>query len=141
MENKEQFDNSIKVLVKAYLNETLKHANCRACAVGNLVCDGMGYNMLNIDEMVWELPSRKRRTYALWPNARFRSCSNVDGIKEVKSTGYTWKEFFNIESAFESVSNDPDGYKGLCAVFDVLINIHKGSDKELEEVKLQLSNQ
>lgn len=41
MKNKEQFDNSIKVLVKAYLEGTLLHLEVCACAVGNLIADGM----------------------------------------------------------------------------------------------------
>ncbi len=130
MKNKEQFDNSIKVLVKAYLSDTLRHANCMVCAVGNLVCAGMGYDMIPAVKG-WELPSGQLRYYADWPY-------EGSGEQEINSTGYTREDIVLIEEAFESKNGDQDGYKGLCAVFDVLVKIHQGSDKELELAKEQL---
>jgi hypothetical protein len=43
---KATFENSVDVLVKAYLNDTLEHGQCHACAVGNLICAETG-NLLN----------------------------------------------------------------------------------------------
>ena len=34
---KATFSNSVDILVKAYFNDTLRHGNCLACAVGNLM--------------------------------------------------------------------------------------------------------
>lgn len=39
---KANFENSVNVLVKAYFNDTLRHGNCYACAVGNLVAESSG---------------------------------------------------------------------------------------------------
>lgn len=41
------FNHSVNVLVKAYLNNTLAHSTCYACAVGNLVADGIGTKVIN----------------------------------------------------------------------------------------------
>jgi hypothetical protein len=38
---KPTFSNTIDILVKAYLNDTLQHESCSACAVGNLVSHSM----------------------------------------------------------------------------------------------------
>lgn len=39
MYKQEQFEKSVNILVNAYHNEVLVHANCAACAVGNLIHD------------------------------------------------------------------------------------------------------
>ncbi len=127
IKNKEQFDNSIKVLVKAYLEGTLEHGVPCACAVGNLIGEGKRawYDIVSRIKLNFDLPS----------------ATHDEGISEIKSTGYKVKEIVRIEKAFERVTQDPDGYKGLCAVFDVLVKIHQGSDKELELAKEQLVKQ
>ena len=40
---KATFENSVSVLVRAYMNDTLIHGNCFACAVGNLIVDANKY--------------------------------------------------------------------------------------------------
>jgi hypothetical protein len=42
------FNHTVNVLVKAYLNDTLRHNNCYACAVGNMIAsaNGFKYSML-----------------------------------------------------------------------------------------------
>jgi len=132
MKNKEQFDNSIKVLVKAYLEGTLTHTLACSCAVGNLISDSMHCEASNWFDIVFKINHKQDplllRNYSL-------------GIKEINSTDYSIEEIILIEKAFESVVavyDDLDGYKGLCAVFDVLIDIHKGSDKQLKLAKEEL---
>ncbi len=42
MKNKSLYDKTVSILVDAYMNDTLQHGNCFACAVGNIVaanCD------------------------------------------------------------------------------------------------------
>lgn len=48
---KATFEKSIDILVKAYLNDTLKHGSCRACAVANLLADRC--KSLGIDVSRW----------------------------------------------------------------------------------------
>ena len=42
MKNKELFDHSVSVLVRAYFEGTLASGTCNACAVGNLIVSGLG---------------------------------------------------------------------------------------------------
>jgi len=128
MKNKEQFDNSIKVLVKAYLEGTLTHGDPCACAVGNLIGGRAWYDIISYIKSGFDP----------------LEVHNYDmAIAEVNSTGYKLEKVVLIEKAFECANHDldKDGYKGLCAVFDVLVKIHQGGNKEFEEAKLQLSKQ
>lgn len=136
MKNKEQFDNSIKVLVKAYLEDTLIHTESCACAVGNLIADGMEYTIYK--NRYWK-DKNNNIIYPSWFQGIGRP--NEETLELFNCTNYTVENIVLIERAFEEKFDDVDGYKGLCAVFDVLIKIHQGSDKELEEAKLQLSKQ
>jgi len=145
MKNKEQFDNSIKVLVKAYLEGTLEHSEPCACAVGNLIADGMGHTIDQKKlEFDWVDKNGDSADYAGWYN-NYES-PDKEVLKEFNSTSYSIKEIIQIENAFEGVLEikngfgpiDTDGYRGLCAVFDVLVQIHKGSDKQLELAKKEL---
>ena len=43
---KATFSNTVDILVKAYLNDTLRHCNCYACAVGNIISSAMGYRFV-----------------------------------------------------------------------------------------------
>jgi hypothetical protein len=43
------FEQTVDVLVKAYLNDTLVHGNCCACVVGNLCAHAIGTRVIKID--------------------------------------------------------------------------------------------
>lgn len=124
MKNEKLFHETIDILVKAYLNETLIHSDCSACAVGNLVAyKHYGYYGIIKDNDLW------------MNNWSVILCGHESerGLAEINSTGYTVNQIILIEKAFESVvwgSGDRDGYKGLMAVVEVLCKIH-----ECEEVK------
>lgn len=46
MKNKELFERTTKVWINAFLNGTLASGHCAACAVGNLVANGLiGYGV------------------------------------------------------------------------------------------------
>lgn len=45
MTNKERFDETVDILVKAYLNDTLQHGHCAACAVGNIIAKKNDYKI------------------------------------------------------------------------------------------------
>ncbi len=140
MKNKEQFNNSIKVLVKAYFEGTLGHGKCCACAVGNLIASALGYKFN--DRFLWT-DDKEHVLSTGWYNMVLDNTETETGLKQINSTGYSIAEIILIEKAFEAdviTEEDEDGYKGLCAVFDVLVKIHQGSDKELELAKSQLIN-
>lgn len=148
---KPTFENSVDVLVKAYLNDTLVHGNCYACAVGNLVCSSMGLTMSKgHNESNREVHWVGRR-YPGWPNgwgAVISSDFNEDEDgnetivqecdptnfkgeprRQIESTGYTVEQLARIEYAFESARvGEASGrdvmYDGLLAVVNVLAEIH-----------------
>lgn len=150
------FNYTVNVLVKAYLNNTLRHTDCAACAVGNMIADSISAKPIrareelgyNCDMKLW---FRDGKTIEpLWMNVF--CCS--DGLtqeknpekyrgyakKQIDSTGYSWKELARIEKAFElcdfSVDEDKWMFNGLMAVVDVLADIHKIDLKLKEEAKL-----
>lgn len=145
----ELFNRTVGILIKAYLNGTLRHGLCTACAVGNIVAANMGYNVTlrrtitNKDSLSWnngtEFPHWDDVFCTLLTFSGKRQLTKpeaYDGIAQVQidSTGYEWEDLALIEEAFESVPEthpDPGGaermYKGLVAVVDVLCHIH-GAD-------------
>jgi hypothetical protein len=152
---KATFDHSVKVLLKAYLNDTLAHGNCYACAVGNLVLDACGYEyvkardvqtmhakMLLSDTLLW------RDNLVQWHDV-FMTCNKNQHINpngyagnaknQIDSTGYNWKELSRIEFAFETANqgNSEDDYmfNGLMAVIDVLAEIHNIDLVTVKETK------
>lgn len=155
------FNHSVNVLVKGYLDDTLKHGNCYACAVGNLICDSMGFE--------WEKTLNRGIYSVMWKNqvyptsnmiilgvltrilgwaAVFSTSLQVQIIEmnnykgkakeQIDSTGYTVEELARIEYAFETASKKGDYmYNGLMAVVDVLADIHN-VDLSSKEVSKEL---
>lgn len=132
------FNHTVNVLVNAYLNDTLEHGECHACAVGNLVF-ACNRELAEKDRGAWF------EVVVLTPS-EFRD-NEYDKIlalanDQVKSTGYSIDELKQIEAAFEGANDDfinedelyykPDTYHGLMAVVDVLAEIH-GIDLEAKE--------
>lgn len=139
MKNPELFHKTISILVKAYQNETLRHGNCRACAVGNLVKANFPYCDMN--------------TSFGWPSVfctdGFGQYKNMNSYKgaakeQIDSTGYSVKELALIESAFEGVeepceaneyNSDQHQFDGLMSVVDALMIIHEANEEEVKEAK------
>lgn len=125
------FEQTVNVLVQAYLKETLKHGDDCCCAVGNLICEGMklsplsnwGPKWYNYFVLNWRNEGLKKLAYG-----------------EINSTGYTANEIVRIEHAFEHADggNNSDEYmfNGLMAVVDVLAEIHNVDLSVREEAKL-----
>lgn len=147
MNRKELFYHSVNVLQKAYFNGTLEHQNCYACAVGNLVAAGMGIGFEACDQdsiashtVVWEGREGKYYTYkqnSYLPNSPtwFNEIrSRVNESSQYKFTGYERRECFQIEETFESAECDPDGFEGLCAVVDLLMQIHEFDKEEKDAI-------
>lgn len=147
---KATFENTVDILVKAYLNDTLKHGNCAACAVGNIVAKSLeykvqGHSWLKNNKSIipeWDL---------VFCTAFFKQ--DVDETfyfgtakKQIDSTGYTWRELSRIEKAFESIrcksedwNSDEHMLKGLFAVVDELAIIHGINLEQKEEAKLMFT--
>lgn len=141
------FEHSVNVLVKAYVNDTLQHGNCWACAVGNLICEAKGYHYLN---NAWYSQEHKTIIGTNWP-AFFMTdaiskkqspsvCHNAKiGLQEIESTGYSTEELARIEFAFETapigVTLDDYMFNGLMAVVDILADIHHVDLKQREGAK------
>jgi len=124
------FDNSVSVLVKAFINDELEFGLCQKCAVGNLV-KASAYIGNPEDWM------EARPHYPKGP-------SKIRAYKAIDSIGYSVDEVFKIESAFEAWGkeyshvdqNDKrDMFKGLMRVVDVLAEIHGIDLSEKESAK------
>jgi len=144
---KSSFENSINVLVKAYLNDTLVQGNCYACAVGNLVKEAMGYSYvpcIDFPDRKIALKENEGRYCSIdvvgegWYAALYNQ-SSFKFQTESKAIGYNAKEIRKIEYAFELRGDDYDEkntdesiFRGLMAVVDVLAEIH-GIDLTIRE--------
>lgn len=129
MKNEALYKRTCDILFDAYFNDTLRHNNCMACAVGNIVAANMGYvyNTDNRDQfLVWKNCIRWGWNIIVWS---LGEKSDELGDEQVKSTGYSPFELREIEKAFErcngGVSTEDKMFNGLCAVIEVLNKIHE----------------
>lgn len=143
------FNHTIGVLVKAFIEGTLAHGTCQACAVGNIVADAIDVKLTkNLGEfsgvVSWD------REHPMWDVIVLPTLlpsSNEEqklSLAQVQATGYTAVELRKIENAFESAACigrtysprfDYDGFNGLMAVVDVLAEIHGIDLTTREEAK------
>ncbi len=136
---KATFKHSVDVLVKAYLNGTLQHCNCRACAVGNLIVAG-GHTFADGIAASWMvmLVDKERGGSDI-------KYEESDAMNQIRATGYSIKEIDLIERAFESTFEwkytDDEMFNGLMAVVDQLALIHKVDLSTKESAKLQFVKQ
>lgn len=146
MKHTKKFEHSVNVLLKAYLNDTLEHGNCFACAVGNLVASSMCIQLIKVTPYdpgygayrnMWSNGMRHKWNGVFVTTGKPGSKrQEIDGPyyrdeakKQIDSTGYSVKELAAIEFAFENaqLGNSKDDYmfNGLMAVVDVLAEIHE----------------
>jgi hypothetical protein len=153
------FNFSVGQLVSAYLNNTLVHGNCLACAVGTLLkprCASLGipgnrwanaFVTIEGDQLV-----AKNEEIISWNFFTGYVAVNKDKAKDSTDTpvatifdqvqalfdgsDYSKEEYARIEYAFETApkgENDDDYmFNGLMAVVSVLAEIH-GVDLEATE--------
>jgi hypothetical protein len=131
MINEPLYRRTVDILVNAYFNDTLKHGDCFACAVGNIVNYGK--------------PEQTSNWVGVFYTADMKQWIRPDQYEgyakyEIDSTGYKWQELAKIEYAFESAprgnSEDEWMFNGLMNVIDVLDDIHQNKDTEAtKEVK------
>lgn len=159
------FEKTVDILVKAYLNNTLQHGNCYACAVGNIIASGLGCevvkNRIGSDKISWSndmpYPGLDKDRITGWGAAFVTEFNSSGKLKQtinetalqahvvsqqIVASGYTWQELAKIEFAFESVrgedfTKDQLMFNGLMEVVDVLAEIH-GIDLKIKEQAKQL---
>jgi hypothetical protein len=152
MKDKELYDKTISILVKAYLNDTLQHCNCQACAVGNIVAGNLNIKLIKLENRVVSenyIINNPNSDSGLWYDAigdgKVRVKISDDILYQAKKTGYTPQQLANIELAFETadapngIRNDFDPlwmYNGLMSVVEVLGQIHEAEKEVTEETKL-----
>lgn len=132
------FHYTVNVLVKAYLNDTLEHSNCFACAVGNMIADSMNLKYCkqprHWHELQWESGMN-----AAWYDFLIDGSNKEEAMIQIRSTGYSLSEIKEIEWAFEHAyrgdSKDEYMFNGLTAVVDVLADIHGIDLTTREEAK------
>jgi hypothetical protein len=131
MKRKELFDKTVAILVNAYINNTLVHNNCCACAVGNIIAANM---QIKYDpylkwigrQLAWSkvfvtMPFKSEQVQRPW-------AYNGSAKEQIDATGYSWPELALMEAAFESAPKHTTGdermFRGLMAVIDVLGQLH-----------------
>ena len=132
MKNKELFNDTVRILVNAYLNNSLVQGNCHACAVGNIIAAKM--NIKYDQDLKW------MGCQVAWPQvfvtvsfeiAQVRRPWNLNGPakEQINATGYSWKELAQIEYAFERApwakTQEERMFNGLMAVVEALSQIHE----------------
>lgn len=143
MKNKELFDRTIQILVKAYFKDVLDATECTACAVGNIVAENMGYNIT--PDFYWS-DGNDDKIWAAWQvivwgqNSAAAANRRKRAKAEILSTGYSSKELGRIESAFMFAHKEDKKTRdkvliGLLAVVDVLCDIHEMNDPAKQEAK------
>lgn len=135
MNNKELFDKTVSILVKAYQIGTLEYMDCARCAVGNLVKAHCGDDEWSGGwSCVIELGQG-----VLTDN--FKKYPAV--IKKLQSTGYSVQHLAAIEKAFfegtgsgfSLLSKDDENFNGLMAVVDTLMEIHEATPEQVTKAK------
>ena len=155
----ELYKKTVDILVDAYFADTLRHENCYACAVGNIIAGNCGfkYALLSTDEemdencrLYWEgFNSYKKNpndsavylVHSANVNTTLPDSFSNELIKQIEATGYSFRELQIIEDAFE---NAPYGYSpedfmfnGLTFVIDALDQIHQNKDQSISNSSKQ----
>lgn len=149
---KATFQNTVDILVKAYLNHTLFHGRCNACAVGNIIassCDlRVDYNNWTTEDGAMVFPQWDSVFVCDFPTKTkiqsiYKDAYEGEAKDQIDSTGYTWRQLAKVEKAFELHSDDHTGlpedeamFNGLMAVVDVLAEIHNIDLTAKESAKL-----
>lgn len=132
------FNHTVNVLVKAYLDDTLEHGVCSACAVGNIV-GGSLWAMFFQSDSYNGTQAYSASTPLPWFKMVGKKSQNK-ARRQIKKSGYSRKELARIEFAFETAdqgeTEDEWIFNGLMAVVEVLADIHQISLEAKEKSKL-----
>lgn len=130
------------VLYQAYFDDTLKHGNCAACAVGNICVEAARKTRLT--NYMWNLLFMTDPDTMIQQEFRINPDNSGDraALNLVAATGYTKKELMRIEWAFESASkgfcSEDYMFNGLVAVLEVLKEIHELTDEDMDLGKFRV---
>ena len=125
------FEKTVDILVKAYLNDTLEHMNCRRCAVGNLMAAaGVDFDVIGGGSHWLAYLGANFRDHPV----DYTGYDLVLGLRQIEATGYSPEEIDRIEQAFERYAwgEGDKMFNGLMALVDVLADIH-GVDLQTKE--------
>ena len=144
MKDKALFDKTVKILVNAYLNDTLIPGNCCACAVGQMVAANLHIPMDKNakwigTQVAW---SSVFVTYSFQIAQNKRPWAYTGAAKvQIDATGYSWQDLARIEYAFERAragkNSGEHRFNGLMAVVEVLSGIH-GLDEQTKNATREL---
>jgi hypothetical protein len=138
------FSETVDVLVKAYLNDTIEPGNYCGCAVGNLVANSLGirFNHRGLEysfgcRLTWD--SQEHNAGDWYELLRLRRDYRT-AKQQLSSTGYSINELILIERSFEQSSDrynslkseDERMFSGLMGAVEVLADIH-GIDLQTKE--------
>lgn len=132
---KDRFKNAVDALVYSFFNDTLAKMSCASCAVGNMVAWSHGYKKQNISDSC-AIIGTYFSSYD-WTEAVWNGYEDDDEILVISKTGYSAKELYRVEEAFEHATEISyldyhshsksvimqDQYNGLMAVLEVLCEI------------------
>lgn len=149
MKNKELFEKTVNILVKAYQDDTLEYVDCNACAVGNIVAANCGIKLKkNIFDGIDTIGGKSdywAESFSFFGEG-LKGLSpekqrTVDSIIQAKSTGYSFEELALIEEAFSKgfikryLSKEEKTFLGLMSVVDCLMEIHEANEQETNLAK------
>lgn len=135
----QKFHETVGILVKAYLNDTLEHGRCSACVVGNLCGGNPIWSYLFVTD---QNGNQDYMPIGYWDEEHLSH--RYDILQKAKnlclSTGYSIDELKRIELTFETTiraqPRDQRMFMGLMRVVDVLAEIHKVDLSVKESSKL-----
>ena len=120
MTKQQRFEQTTSVLIRAFLRGHLVHNDTCACAVGNMIAADNGYRVQESPTGFYDWMVDGKMIVTKWAPYMTRM-------------QYSFREIDRIETAFEGVierpgvgydlSLDPDGFRGLCAAIDTLMEI------------------
>ena len=83
MKNKELFEKTTKILIDAFMNETLAKGDCAACAVGNMVAANIGCKPMIVDALSNLTSRNKKKEIQVTPTYKYFRFSKLITQKEV----------------------------------------------------------
>ena len=124
MNRSELYYKTITTLNDAWRNGSLRKGNCKACAVGN---------MLGSYEWDALFSTFRGRQVRQAPKQAIHKGFGSDYVQKavdmIDASGYTPEELMRVEFTFETAregkTERQSQYNGLCAVFEVLQQIHE----------------
>lgn len=135
------YKKTVDILYLAYFNDTLKHGDCSACAVGN-ICLANGATLYDYthsisgSNLAWSMAFYTDTDTLIQTIDESVYKQNFNGCKTViDATGYSLLELAKIERSFETAptgnSDEEYMFNGLVAVLEALKQIHEITDESM----------